>query len=96
MASRVEHAISTICSIHIHWSTMFHLPSSIMEDVNRVYRRFIWCNKGKDISLDFRGDIFLPKEEGGLGVKSIFDLVKIDLTKSLCDIISKRQSLWIK
>ncbi|XP_071694938.1 uncharacterized protein [Rutidosis leptorrhynchoides] len=67
--------------MHVYWASVFILPDAIINDIERG---FLWCQgdmrKGKTkVKWD---DICLPKEEGGLGIKS-GPLIKIVLWRDI-------------
>lgn len=72
-AGRVELIISTLSSFHIFWSMAFPLPSSVLSELDKVCRQFIWGDtymkrKIHTVSWDL---ICLPRDEGGLGIRKI-------------------------
>ncbi|GJS53892.1 putative RNA-directed DNA polymerase [Tanacetum coccineum] len=66
--------------------------------VEKLIRGFLWCNgeykRGKaKVAWD---DICLPKEEGGLGLRSL-DVFNIALmTTHIWNIVSNKESLWVR
>nr|GEU62956.1 hypothetical protein [Tanacetum cinerariifolium] len=76
----------------------FKLVSGIINDIEQLMRGFLWCNgdlkKGK-AKVAWR-DICLPKNEGGLGLRSleIFNLAL--MTTHIWSIASNRESLWVR
>ncbi|GJT25925.1 hypothetical protein Tco_0895862 [Tanacetum coccineum] len=69
-AGRLKLIQSMIASMHVYWSSVFILPLRIMSDIEQLTRSFLWCNgemcRGKaKVAWE---DIFLPKDEGGLGI----------------------------
>ncbi|GKG26777.1 hypothetical protein Tco_0402480, partial [Tanacetum coccineum] len=50
---------------------VFHLPKSIMKEIERVLKGFLW-NQGDGEKLKFPGKLFCkPKMKGGLGFKDL-------------------------
>nr|GEV94593.1 hypothetical protein [Tanacetum cinerariifolium] len=75
------------------WDTV-----GIINDIEQLMRGFLWCNgdlkKGK-AKVAWR-DICLPKNKGGLGLRSlkIFNLAL--MTTHIWSIASNRESLWVR
>ncbi|GJV73318.1 hypothetical protein Tco_1493313 [Tanacetum coccineum] len=97
-AGRLHLILSVVGSMQVYWFSMFILPITISNDVERLMRDFLW-NYG-----DFKrgkarikwSDVCKPKVEGGLGIK-FFKTWNIALiSKHIWNIINKKDSLWVK
>nr|XP_043639239.1 uncharacterized protein LOC122610308 [Erigeron canadensis] len=68
-ARRLQLINSVLSSLHIYWASVFILPASIINDLEKKMRSFLWCqgpmSKGK-AKVSWK-DCCLPKNEGGLG-----------------------------
>lgn len=76
---------------------MFILPESITSVIEKLLRGFLWCQgeliKGKArVSWDA---VCLPKEEGGLGIKSLFVWNIALMTNHIWSVFSNKKSLWV-
>nr|XP_043630018.1 uncharacterized protein LOC122601315 [Erigeron canadensis] len=89
---------SVLSSLHIYWASVFILPASIINDLEKKMRSFLWCqgpmSKGK-AKVSWK-DCCLPKNEGGLGIRRIRDVNKALMTSHIWSVINKRKSLWVK
>lgn len=72
-ACRLQLIIFMLSSMHIYWPSVFILPETITYDIEKLLRGFLWCNgelkKGKAKVL--WNSICLPRDEGGVGIKSL-------------------------
>ncbi|GKF79135.1 hypothetical protein Tco_0234703, partial [Tanacetum coccineum] len=64
---------SVISSIHVYWASILMIAKGIIYDNHQLIRGFLWCNgeykRGKaKVAWD---GICLPKDEGGLGLRSL-------------------------
>nr|GEU72213.1 hypothetical protein [Tanacetum cinerariifolium] len=97
-AGRLQLCKSTISSMHVYWTSVLMIPKGIIYDIYQLIRGFLWCNgeykRGKaKVAWD---DICLPKEEGGLGLRSL-DVFNIALmTTHIWNIVSNKESLWVR
>lgn len=89
LAGRIELVISTLSAIHLYWSTTFPTPASVLDEIDKIYRRFIWGDmEGRNkIHWVSWKECCKPKREGGLGIRRIHEWVKEGLTKNLWDIM---------
>lgn len=72
-AGRLQLVISVMSSMHVYWSSVFILPSSITYDIDKIMRGFLWCQgdlKHGKTKVAWE-TVCLPKTEGGLGIKSL-------------------------
>ncbi|KAJ9535362.1 hypothetical protein OSB04_un001524 [Centaurea solstitialis] len=97
-AGRLQLINSVLSSISVYWSSMFLLPASVIKEIEKMLRNFLWSN-GEAI----RGKakmawkiVCLPKIKGGLGVKSLKLWNKVLLSKQIWKIMDCGDSLWVK
>nr|GEZ64061.1 hypothetical protein [Tanacetum cinerariifolium] len=97
-AGRLQLILLVVGSMHVYWSSMFILPVTISNEVERLMRDFLW-NFG-----DFKrgkarikwADVCKPKDEGGLGIKSLEVWNIALISKHIWNIIYKKESMWVK
>uniref|UniRef100_A0A1D1ZAL7 LINE-1 reverse transcriptase n=1 Tax=Anthurium amnicola TaxID=1678845 RepID=A0A1D1ZAL7_9ARAE len=96
-AGRLELIRSIISSYSIFWSTAFALPCSTILAIEALLSRFFWSGGDTDKSFHMIAwkSICKPKEEGGLGIRSIGEWNKACIFAQLWDVLQKRTSLWI-
>lgn len=70
---RVELIISTLSSFHLFWSMAFPLPFSVLTELDKVCRQFLWVDtdEKRKIHMISWDCICLPKTKGGLGIRKI-------------------------
>ncbi|KAJ9535832.1 hypothetical protein OSB04_un001013 [Centaurea solstitialis] len=97
-AGRLQLINSVLSSISVYWSSMFLLPVSVVKEVEKLLRNFLWSS-GEAI----RGKakvawkvVCLPRSKGGLGVRSLKLWNKILLSKQIWKILDCGDSLWVK
>ncbi|XP_060216516.1 uncharacterized protein LOC132643998 [Lycium barbarum] len=78
---------SVLLSMPIHLLSAIRPPKGVIYDLHRVFARFYWNNseEGRKRHWSSWMNLCLPKEEGGVGFRSLFDV-----SKALCD------KLWWK
>ncbi|GJU60852.1 putative RNA-directed DNA polymerase, eukaryota, reverse transcriptase zinc-binding domain protein [Tanacetum coccineum] len=97
-AGRLQLGKSVISSMQVYCASVLVLPKGIIYDIQQLIRCFLWCNgdfkRGKaKVAWE---DICLPKQEGGLGIRSleVFNLAL--MTTHIWNILSNKASLWVR
>ena len=51
---------------------MFVLPNTVIKDINKILKGFLWCKGGlvKRRAKVAWDNIYKPKDQGGLGIKT--------------------------
>ena len=97
-AGRLQLITSILASIQVYWSTLFILPLSICEKIDKLFKRFLW-NRGDVINgmacVAWK-DVCKPKSQGGLGIKSVSLWNRALMSKHLWNIVNKKKSTWVK
>lgn len=97
-AGRLQLIRSVLYSIQSFWTSVFMLPASVLSDIERIMRQFLW----KGTALGRGGakvaweDVCLPKLEGGLGIRNIRDCNKASMLKSIWILFSDKESMWCR
>lgn len=92
-AGRLELLRAVIQGVGSFWIQNFPIPTTIIDKINRLCRRFLWGGTKPKGSW---ADICTPKEEGGLGLRDSKTWNKAILLRILWDIHSNKNNLWIK
>lgn len=98
LAGRLQLIKSVLHSIQVYWSSEFILPASVTNRIEQIFRQFLW----KGPSLGSGGakvawvDVCLPKEEGGLGIRSLRVSNIAVMLKYLWLLFTDKESLWSK
>ncbi|GKB85769.1 RNA-directed DNA polymerase, eukaryota, reverse transcriptase zinc-binding domain protein, partial [Tanacetum coccineum] len=98
IAGRLQLVQSVIVSMHVHWASVFVLPTRVLLDIEQLMRGFLWCqgsmHKGKaKVAWDV---VCLLKDEGGLGVKHLDLFKKALMTSHVWKLLLRNDSLWVK
>ncbi|KAH6805359.1 hypothetical protein C2S51_030190 [Perilla frutescens var. frutescens] len=91
-AERTELISTVLQGIECYWLKTFHLPVVCTDRIISLCRNFFWGSKTASVAWK---DVCLPKEEGCLGLRDIRIWNKALMTKSLWNIHSKKDFLWI-
>ncbi|GKB31830.1 sodium/hydrogen exchanger 6 [Tanacetum coccineum] len=83
---------------NLYWASVLAILFSIIEDIQQLIQGFLWCNgeykRGKaKVAWD---DIFLPKRDGGLGIRCLKVLNLALMTNHIWNIVSNKESLWVR
>lgn len=97
-AGRLQLIRSVLHSIQTFWSSVFTLPVSVLNSIEKILRQFLWKgstlgNGGSKVSWD---DICLPKKEGGLGIRKLRDCNKASMMKHIWILFTNKESLWCR
>lgn len=70
-------------SIHVYLLSTLSPPKCVIDDIQKTFVKFLWSSKegGRATHWLAWGDICLPKNEGGLGFRSLFDVSKAQFAK---------------
>ncbi|GJW04877.1 reverse transcriptase domain-containing protein [Tanacetum coccineum] len=84
--------------MHVYWASVFILPSQIILDIEQLMRGFLWCHgdmsKGKaKVSWEV---VYLPKNEGGLGVRRLDTFNKALMVPHIWNLLARKDTLWVK
>ncbi|GJY24734.1 RNA-directed DNA polymerase, eukaryota, reverse transcriptase zinc-binding domain protein [Tanacetum coccineum] len=97
-AGRIQLIASVLSSMQIYWASVYMLPSSTINEIEKLLKGFLWCQgpltSGK-AKVAWK-QVCLPKEQGGLGIKSLKKWNEVLLIKQLWKIIEGKESLWVK
>ena len=93
-AGRVELIRSVLSSLHLYWTSVFILPASVLQAVDRAMLRFLWYGHGerKMVFISWK-DVCRPKDEGGLGVHCASDSNLVGILRLLWELESNRDTL---
>lgn len=97
-AGRQQLLKAVIIGIVIFWIQAFRLPSQCIKRIEGLCVAFLWSGptlntkKAKVAWVD----ICKPKEEGGLGFKSLKEANVVCCLKLLWSIVGKKKSLWVR
>ncbi|GJR21636.1 protein LAZ1 [Tanacetum coccineum] len=97
-AGKVQLCKSVISFMQVYWASVLVIPMGIVEDIQQLIRGFLWCNgeyKRGNAKVAWNV-ICLPKREGGLGLRSleVFNLAL--MTTHIWNIVSNKESLWVR
>ena len=97
-AGRLQLINSVIMSLANFWLAAFRLSGSCLKEIESLCAAFLWSGpvlKPTKAKVSWQ-DICLPKNEGGLGIRSLKEINKVHCLKLIWRISSARSSLWVK
>nr|GEW73720.1 hypothetical protein [Tanacetum cinerariifolium] len=83
-------------SIHVYWASVFLLPASVIKDINRLLKYFLW-SKSESVKGKAKvawSSICKPKDQGGFGLRNLKVWNHALLAKHVWNIAIKKDSLW--
>ncbi|KAJ9541666.1 hypothetical protein OSB04_028172 [Centaurea solstitialis] len=88
---------SVLQSMQLYWMSVFALPSSVIHDLEKLFRDFLWAqgeqSRGKcKVAWE---TVCKPINCGGLGFKRLALWNRTLLTKHIWDILTHRKTLWV-
>src|ERR1044072_7166299 len=98
LAGRGCLAKAVIAAIPTYTMQVFYLPRSVLEEINKIMRSFIWAGSGGKKGWHLVGwkKIIMTKEEGGLGVRDMEGANTALLGKAVWSMIHEPEKLWVQ
>lgn len=96
LAGRITLTKAVLSSIPVHSMSSVMLPKSTLVYLDKVSRSFLWgstAQRRKQYLLSW-SRVCLPKEEGGLGIRSSLDMNKSLIAKVGWRLLQDDMSLW--
>ncbi|GFY92965.1 hypothetical protein Acr_08g0013610 [Actinidia rufa] len=97
-AGRLELIKSVLQGVECFWLSILPTPAGVQAKIIQLCRNFLWsgkCSENKRPLVAWK-DITLPKIEGGLGIRNSKAWNKALLSKTMWDIQSKKDPLWVQ
>ncbi|XP_062100443.1 uncharacterized protein LOC133806345 [Humulus lupulus] len=91
--------IQTVLSgLRNYWMSIFTLPQSIIKEVEKLCRQFLWGASGTRCKFHLASwnQVCLPKVYGGLGLRDGTSWNKALLARYIWAVSTKQDSLWVK
>ncbi|XP_071700523.1 uncharacterized protein [Rutidosis leptorrhynchoides] len=97
-AGRLQLIQSVLSSLQVYWMSMFMLPKSVIFDLEKLFRDFLWCgyDLSKGIAKVAWRDVCCAKSQGGLGIKPLHNWNKTLIAKHVWNLVSFKKSLWVE
>lgn len=97
-AGRAQLISSVLFHYQTYWSQVFILPQSIVKEIDKLCRSFLWgYEEGhKPMALVAWSNLSLPKSEGGLGFKQLKIWNRAAARRQLWKILSNEKCLWTR
>ncbi|KAL0333107.1 UNVERIFIED_CONTAM: hypothetical protein Scaly_2212200 [Sesamum calycinum] len=94
-AGRLQLIKSVLSTLHMYWASAFILPKGILKILEKKMRRFLWHGSGNaKVAWE---QICKPKQEGGLGIRSLMIMNQALMLKQLWRIIQNDgTSIWVE
>ncbi|XP_048498159.1 uncharacterized protein LOC125496676 [Beta vulgaris subsp. vulgaris] len=96
--ARVTLVNSVLLSIHQYWAQMFILPKSVLKEIEKICRAFLWTgewNSSKPGNVAWE-HVCLPKQAKGVGFRQIQTWYVAEIAKYVWAISTKQNNLWVK
>ncbi|XP_074266118.1 uncharacterized protein LOC141588584 [Silene latifolia] len=89
---------SVLSSLHSYWARIFIIPKTVIAKIEAVCRRFLWhgTEHQEGPALVAWDAICRPCNQGGLGIKKLYDWNIAALGKYVWWIEQKADHLWVK
>lgn len=78
---------------------MFLIPKGITSKIDKLLRNFLWgydTEKTHHLHLKAWGDVTLPKEKGGLGIRRIREMNQTMITKLNWQVCTEDHKVWVQ
>ncbi|XP_062115077.1 uncharacterized protein LOC133829254 [Humulus lupulus] len=97
-AGRTQLIFSVLLGIRNYWMQIFMLPISVIQEIDRICRNFLWGANGhcSKFHCSSWSQVCLPKSLGVLGFKEGSKWNKVLLAKFIWAVSSKQNILWVK
>ena len=84
--------------MHIFWASVFLIPKIVMKEIEIFLKGFLWSGGelGKGQAKVAWKEVCMPKDCGGLGLKSLQKWNEVLLTKHIWNVCNKQDTLWVK
>ena len=96
-AGRLQLISSVIHSLINFWMSAFRLPKQCIKEIDQLCCAFLWS--GPDLSSHKAKiawkDVCKPREEGGLGLRSLNEVNSVCCLKLIWRVLSAKESLWV-
>ncbi|GJV14338.1 RNA-directed DNA polymerase, eukaryota, reverse transcriptase zinc-binding domain protein [Tanacetum coccineum] len=82
----------------MYWASVYLLPTTVINDLEKLFKRFLW-NAGDSVKGKARVSwkvVCKPKDQGGLGIKSLKQWNEVLMIRQFWKIIEDKNSLWAK
>lgn len=97
-AGRLNLIASVLWSVCNFWLAAYRLPNECIQDIEKMCSAFLWS--GKDMNAHRAKisweNVCKPKQEGGLGLRSLKEANNVCCLKLIWRIVSQGNSLWVK
>ncbi|KAG7592735.1 Reverse transcriptase domain [Arabidopsis thaliana x Arabidopsis arenosa] len=97
-AGRLNLISSVLWSICNFWMGAFRLPRECIKDIDKLCSAFLWSGsemKTSKAKVSWE-DICRPKQEGGLGLRSLKEANAVSCLKLIWRLVSHSDSLWVR
>ncbi|GAV74021.1 hypothetical protein CFOL_v3_17504, partial [Cephalotus follicularis] len=90
---RLQLVKATLASMQTFWCSTFLLPMTIVQECERILKRFLWGGNGRG-KVKW-AEVCKPLKEGGLGINDLKTWNKALLLKQVWDVLTGK-SIWVK
>ncbi|KAK4381920.1 hypothetical protein Sango_2921200 [Sesamum angolense] len=96
-AGRLQLIKSVLSTLHMYWASAFILPKGVLKTLEKKMRQFLWQGSAGSRNAKVAWEwISKPKEEGGLGIRSLTTTNQALMLKQLWRILQNDgTSIWV-
>ena len=96
--ARMQLINSVLLSLHMYWAQIYVLPKSVLQDIVRICRAFLWSGqafsqKPSNIAWD---KVCCDKQHGGLGFRDVVLGNLAFIGKYVWALVKKQDNIWIR
>ncbi|GKA05135.1 RNA-directed DNA polymerase, eukaryota, reverse transcriptase zinc-binding domain protein [Tanacetum coccineum] len=94
-AGRIQLIASVLASMQMYWASVYLLPITVINDLEKLFKIFLWnvVDSAKGKARVAWKMVCRPKEQGGLGIKSLKKWNEVLLIRQFLKIIEDHNSL---
>ncbi|KAH0723423.1 hypothetical protein KY289_006467 [Solanum tuberosum] len=98
-AGRLQVINAVLFSIHSFWGAVFILPQSVLKEIDKICRAYLWGNSDetkKKVALVSWEKVCYPKKQGGLNIKGSSSWNIASVGQLVWQIVMNKETLLVK
>jgi hypothetical protein len=96
-AGRLQLLSSILYSLQVYWTGIFMLPKAVIKAIELKFNRFLLNGKAEGTAkakVSWK-DVYFPKKEGGLGLKSLEVWNQTSMLRHVWSLFTRSGSIWV-
>ncbi|XP_056690588.1 uncharacterized protein [Spinacia oleracea] len=96
--ARMQLINAVLLSIHMYWSQIYILPKSVLKEITKICRSFLWSGQAYSSKPSYIAweQTCCDKNQGGLGFRNVEVWNVANLGKYVWAVANKQDNIWIK